>query len=95
MVRKMNDADRNYLIFDEMPSVVPCLLKSVEDAESKGLYEYGLLSPHFYYIIQNGMINTCIDRHFYTASKLWIRKVLAKMHVLTPRVEYYCVPVVE
>ena len=55
MVRKMNEADKSYLTFDEMPSVQPCLLKSVEDAESKDLYEYGLLSPHFYYIIQNGV----------------------------------------
>jgi hypothetical protein len=91
----MNDADHEYLEFDEMPSVRPCLRESVHNAESKDLYEYGLLSPHFYYIIQNGMINTCIDRHFYTASKLWIRKVLAKMGVLSPRTEYYCAPVQE
>lgn len=95
MARKMNDDDHEYLEFDEMPSVRPCLRNAVHDAESKDLYEYGILSPHFYYIIQNGLINTCIDRHFYTASKLWIRKQLSRMHVLTPRTEYYCAPVVD
>ena len=78
---------------DELPAVRPCLMASVDDAESKNLYEYGLLSPHFYYIIQNGEINTCVDRYFYTFTKVWIRKVLTKMHVLVPRAEYYCAPV--
>jgi len=95
MARKMSESDHEYLEFDEMPSVRPRLRAAVHDAESKDLYEYGLLSPHFYYIIQNGMINTCIDRYFYTASKVWIRKVLAKMHVIPPRTEYYCAPIVE
>ncbi len=95
MARKMNEADHEYLEFDEMPGVRPCLRDSVHDAEKQDLYEYGILSPHFYYIIQNGQINTCIDRQFYTVSKIWIRKVLAKMHVLAPRTEYYCAPVVE
>jgi hypothetical protein len=93
MVRKMNEADHEYLEFDEMPGVRPCLRDSVHDAENKDLNNYGLLSPHFYYVIQNGMINSCIDRSSFTASRLVIRKILAKMHVLTPRTEYYCAPV--
>jgi hypothetical protein len=95
MVRKMNEADHHYLEFDEMPSVWPCLQNSVHDAESKELYEYGLLSPHFYYIVQNGMINTCIDRSSFTASRLFIRKILTKMHVCSPRAEYLCAPMTE
>jgi len=91
----MNDEDKSYLIFDELPSVRPCLLNSVFDAESKNTYEYGMLSPHFYYIIQNGMINTCIDRSSFTATRLFIRKILVKMHVCSPRVEYLCSPMQE
>ena len=95
MVRKMTDDCKSYLTDDEMPSVRPCLLSSVEDAEKKGTYEYGILSPHFYYIIQDGMINTCIDRSSFTATRLFIRKILAKMHVLPVRAEYLCAPMVE
>jgi hypothetical protein len=95
MVRKMNEEDHEYLEFDELPSVRPCLRTSVHDAETKGLYEYGILSPYFYYIIQNGMINTCINRSSFTATRLKIRGILAKMKVLSPRVEYLCAPMVE
>jgi len=95
MVRKMNDKDHEYLEFDEMPSVRPCLQNAVHDAESKDTYEYGILSPHFYYIIQNGLINTCIDRSSFTATRLFIRKILTKMRVCSPRVEYLCAPMVE
>jgi hypothetical protein len=95
MVKKMSDEGKSYLLFDEMPSVRPCLLNSVEDAEQKGTYEYGMLSPHYYYIVQNGTINTCIDRSSFTATRLFIRKILAKMKVLSPRAEYLCAPMVE
>ena len=94
MVKKMSDDCKSYLTIDEMPSVRPCLLSSVEDAETKSTYEYAILSPHFYYIITDGMIRSCIDRSSFTASRIFIRKILAKMKVMSPRDEYLCAPMV-
>jgi hypothetical protein len=89
-MRKMNEKDREYLIFDEMPRVQPCLLAAVDNAEGREVNYYGLLSPHFYYIIDNGMIETCIDRSSFTATRIRIRSILAKIKVFAPRDEYRC-----
>lgn len=95
MVRIMNEEDHKYLEFDEMPSVRECLRSAVHEAERLSLYEYGILSPHYYYIIQNGMIQTCIDRSSFTATRIFIRKILSRMRVVYPRVEYLCSPMAE
>jgi hypothetical protein len=89
-MRKMNEKDREYLIFDEMPRVQPCLLAAVDNAEGREVNDYGLLSPHFYYIIDSGMINTCIDRASFTATRIRIRSILSKIKVFAPRDEYRC-----
>jgi len=89
-MRKMNDEDRHYLVFDEMPRVQPCLLSAVDNAAAREVNYYGLLSPHFYYIIDNGMIETCIDRSSFTATRIRIRSLLSRMRVFAPRDEYRC-----
>jgi hypothetical protein len=89
-MRKMNEKDREYLVFDEMPRVQPCLLAAVDNAEGQEVNYYGLLSPHFYYIIESGMINTCIDRSGFTAIRIRIRSLLSRMKVFEPRDEYRC-----
>ena len=89
-MRKMNVSDRDYLVFDEMPRVQPCLLSAVDNAESRQVNYYGLLSPHFYYVIEDGMIHSCIDRSTFTAARVTIRKLLSRIKVLEPRDEYRC-----
>ena len=89
-MRKMNDVDKHYLVMDEMPRVQPCLLTAVDNAEGREVNYYGLLSPHFYYIIESGMINTCIDRSSFTATRIRIRSLLSRMKVFEPRDEYRC-----
>ena len=90
MVRKMNDKDRSYLLIDEMPRVHNCLNSAVDDAETNDYNDYGILSPHFYYIIQNGTINTCIDRSSFTATRIRIQSILSRLGVFYPRHEYRC-----
>jgi hypothetical protein len=89
-MRKMNDVDRHYLVMDELPRVQPCLLAAVDNAEAREVNYYGLLSPHFYYIIRDGMNATCIDRSSFTATRLVIRKLLSRILVFEPRDEYRC-----
>lgn len=86
----MSPESREYLTFDELPRVRPCLLTAVDNAEGREVPYYGLLSPHFYYIINQGQIETCIDRTWLTAPRLYIRKFLVRFKVLEPRDEYRC-----
>lgn len=89
-MRKMNDVDKHYLVMDEMPRVQPCLLAAVDNAEGREINYYGLLSPHFYYIVESGTINTCIDRSSFTATRIRIRSLLSRIKVFEPRDEYRC-----
>ena len=89
-MRKMNDVDRHYLVMDELPRVQPCLLTAVDNAEAREVNYYGLLSPHFYYIVNASVMETCIDRSSFTATRIRIRSILAKIKVFAPRDEYRC-----
>ncbi len=89
-MRKMDETDRHYLVMDELPRVQPCLLSAVDNAEAREVNYYGLLSPHFYYLIRAGIIETAIDRSSFTATRIVIRKLLARMRVLESRDEYRC-----
>ena len=88
MVRKTNDEDRSFLTFDEPVEDKAAILAAVTDAESKDLYEYGLLTRRFYIIMQNGMINTCINRQSFVATESGIEKILNKIDRTRPKVEY-------
>jgi len=84
MVRKTNAEDRTFLTFDEPVTDKVAILAAVEDAESKNLYEYGLLTQKYFLIMQNGMINTSINRSSFIATKENISKILSKMDRTLP-----------
>ena len=88
MVRKTNDEDRTFLTFDEPITDKAAILAAVDDAESKNLYEYGLLTQKYYLIMQNGMINTSINRSSFIATQEGIEKILNKIGRTRPTVEY-------
>lgn len=88
MSRKTNNEDRTFLTFDEPIEDKPAILAAVSDAESKDLYEYGLLTHKFYIIMQNGMINTCVNRSSFIATETGIEKILNKIGRTRPKIEY-------
>lgn len=88
MTRKTNDEDRAFLTFDEPVADQAAILAAVDDAESKDLYEYALLTKRYYLIMQNGMINTSINRSSFVATQEGIEKILNKMGRTRPAVEY-------
>lgn len=88
MVRKTNAEDRSFLTFDEPVEDKPAILAAVDEAEAKNLYEYGLLTKRFYIIMQNGMINSCINRSSFVATEAGIERILNKMDRTRPKVEY-------
>jgi hypothetical protein len=86
----MNADVLKYLVSDELPRVRPCLVAAVDHAEARGVTYYGLLSPHFYYVIRDRQISSCIDKSAFTATRVMIRNVLGRMRVVEPREEYRC-----
>ena len=88
MVRKTNAEDKAFLTFDEPAGDKAAILAAVADAESKDLYEYGLLTSRFFMIMQNGMINTSINRSGFAASRENISRILGKMDRELPKVIY-------
>lgn len=90
MTRKMDAESKHYATFDELPSVVPCILASIEDAEKNNTYEYGLLTPHYYMTVQNGEIMGAINRSSFTLTRIKLRSLLARGGFITPRKEYLC-----
>lgn len=92
MVRKTSPEDRSFLTFDEPVEDRPKILAAVDDAEAKGLYEYGLLTNRFFMIIQNGQINTSINRSSFKATKTFIERLLAKLERTMPVVVYEVAP---
>ena len=88
MVRKSNEEDIEFLVFDEPISDRPAILAAVVDAEKKELYEYGLLTRKFFMIMQNGMINTSINRTSFLATRAGIEKILNKLGRTMPKDVY-------
>ena len=88
MARKTNAEDKQFLTFDEPAEDKAAILAAVADAESKDLYEYGLLTSRFFMIMQNGMINTSINRSGFAASRENIGRILGKMDRELPKVIY-------
>ena len=88
MVRKTNAEDKSFLTFDEPAEDKAAILAAVEDAEKRDLYEYGLLTQRFFMIMQNSMINTCINRSGFVASRENIGFILGKMDRVLPKVVY-------
>lgn len=85
MVRKTNAEDKSFLTFDEPAADKAAILAAVADAESKDLFEYGLLTSRFFMIIQNGLINSSINRSGFSASKENIARILGKMDRVLPK----------
>jgi len=85
MVRKTNAEDKSYLTFDEPAGDKAAILAAVADAESKDLFEYGLLTSRFFLIIQNGLINSSINRSSFVATKENIGRILGKMDRVLPK----------
>ena len=85
MARKTNDEDKAFLTFDEPAEDKAAILAAVADAESKDLYEYGLLTHRFFMIMQNGMINSSINRTGFAASRENIGRILGKMDRVLPK----------
>jgi hypothetical protein len=88
MVRKTSAEDKSFLTFDEPVEARAAILAAVADAETKDLYEYGLLTPRFFMIMQNGMINSSINRQSFTATRENIERILNKMDRTMPKVVY-------
>ena len=88
MVRKTNAEDKSFLTFDEPAEDKAAILAAVADAESKDLFEYGILTSRFFMIIQNGLINSSINRTGFSASKENISRILGKMDRVLPKVVY-------
>lgn len=88
MVRKTNAEDKSFLTFDEPAEDKAAILAAVADAESKDLFEYGLLTTKFFLIMQNGLINTSINRSCFAASRQNIARILGKMDRVLPKVVY-------
>ena len=85
MVRKTNAEDKSFLTFDEPAEDKAAILAAVADAESKDLYEYGLLTSRFFMIMQNGQINSSINRTGFSASRENIERILGKMDRVLPK----------
>ena len=85
MARKTNAEDKSFLTFDEPAEDKAAILAAVADAESKDLYEYGLLTSRFFMIMQNGMINSSINRSGFSASRENIGRILGKMDRILPK----------
>ena len=85
MVRKTNAEDKSFLTFDEPAGDKAAILAAVADAESKDLFEYGLLTSRFFLIIQNGLINSSINRTSFVATKENIGRILGKMDRVLPK----------
>jgi len=85
MVRKTNAEDKSFLTFDEPAADKAAILAAVADAESKELFEYGLLTSRFFMIIQNGLINSSINRTGFIASRENIGRILGKMDRALPK----------
>lgn len=88
MVRKATAETISFLTFDEPVGDRPAIIAAVKDAESKNLYEYGMLTQRFFMIIQDGMINSSINRQSFTATKENISMILGKMDRVMPSVVY-------
>ena len=85
MARKTNAEDKSFLTFDEPAEDRAAILAAVADAESKDLYEYGLLTSRFFMIMQDGMINSSINRSGFSASRENIGRILGKMDRVLPK----------
>ena len=85
MVRKTNPEDKQFLTFDEPAADKAAILAAVADAEGKDLFEYGLLTSRFFLIIQNGLINSSINRTGFAATKDNIARILGKMDRVLPK----------
>ena len=85
MVRKTNPEDKQFLTFDEPAADKAAILAAVADAESKDLYEYGLLTARFFLIMQDGMINSSINRTSFVATRKNIGRILNKMDRVLPK----------
>ena len=85
MARKTNVEDKQFLTFDEPAGDKAAILAAVADAESKDLFEYGLLTSKFFMIMQNGMINSSINRSGFAATKENIARILGKMDRVLPK----------
>jgi len=85
LARKTNVEDKQFLTFDEPAGDKAAILAAVADAESKDLFEYGLLTSKFFMIMQNGMINSSINRSGFAATKENIARILGKMDRVLPK----------
>ena len=92
MARKTNAEDKSFLTFDEPAGDKAAILAAVADAESKDLYEYGMLTSKFFMIMQNGQINSSINRSGFSASRANIGRILGKMDRELPKVIYEIAP---
>jgi hypothetical protein len=88
MVRKATAETISYLTFDEPVEDRAAIIAAVKDAEAKELYEYGMLTQRFFMIIQNGMINSSINRQSFVATRENIAAILGKMDRVMPKVIY-------
>ena len=89
MVRKMNEADRHFLVFDEDDETGRKMLAAVDDAQAKNLYEYLLVGPKSFYVIQNGLINSS-GRPGYALMDAEIDRILKRMGKEMPKAIYHC-----
>lgn len=86
----MDQETRDWLMDDELPRVRPCLDAAVTNAEERGLSYYAILSPRYYSIIRNGIIESTVERAWGTNLRIYLRKWFARFKVLEPRDEYRC-----
>lgn len=85
MVRITSAEDKQFLTFDEPATDKALILAAVADAETKGLFEYGLLTSRFFMVMQNGQINSSINRTGFAASRENIGRILGKMDRVLPK----------
>ena len=91
-IHKLTEEDIVYATFDENPNVQPAIRAALVDAEARGLYEFGLLTPRFFIIYQNFQMNTSINRTSFAASRENISKILSKLGRELPKVIYEVAP---
>jgi hypothetical protein len=88
MVRKFSEEDIQFSLFDEPATSQAAIRAALVDAESKELYEFGVLTTRFFTIYQNAQMNSSINRTGFVATRANITKILGKMGRALPDVIY-------
>ena len=84
----LTEEDIQFAIFDENPVDQPAIRAALLDAQSKQLYEFGLLTNRFYITYQNFQMQASINRTGFAASRENITRILGKMGCTLPKIVY-------